>query len=165
MGYTIYSLSRKRDNKTLILSLLVANLPDIDFLGNIFIKGFHHGPIHSFFMAIIFGITTEAILPSRGFLLFSIYLSHILLDYLIKDPTFPYGIMLLWPFNNNFYMAPFAFFPSFDYIIYDFDIFFSLHNLYTILFEILIFLPLVIIVKIYNRLKKDKIKNGTLFLF
>src|SRR3972149_7738381 len=87
MGYAIYNFNKNRDNKTLILSILIANLPDIDFLGNIFIKGFHHGPIHSILTSIIFFIIMELILPARGFLFLSLYTSHVFLDYMIKDPS------------------------------------------------------------------------------
>ncbi len=150
-GYAIYKLKGKKDRDLLFFSIIIANLPDIDFLGNLFIKGFHHGPLHSLFVSSLFGIIAGMMFRGKGGLFFSLYTSHILLDYLIKDPSPPYGIMLLWPFNRDFYMAPFAFFPSFDYIISKPEIFFSLHNLYTILFETALFLPLILLIK---RIKK-----------
>jgi membrane-bound metal-dependent hydrolase YbcI (DUF457 family) len=40
------------------------------------------------------------------------YASHILLDWLGRDPSPPSGIQAFWPFTHNWYIAPWTIFPG-----------------------------------------------------
>ena len=81
---------------------------------------------------------------------FSLYLSHVLLDYLVQDPSPPLGVQVFWPFSDKYYMAPFAFFSSFDrpdtLAVATIPAFFTLHNVLTISIEVLFLLPLLLFV-------------------
>jgi inner membrane protein len=81
---------------------------------------------------------------------FCLYLSHVLLDYLIQDPSPPHGVPFFWPFSYEYYMAPFAFFRRFDYASHSVESLlspmFTLHNLLTVLLEVVLLLPLLILV-------------------
>jgi inner membrane protein len=86
---------------------------------------------------------------------FSLYLSHVLLDYLVQDPSPPLGVPLFWPFSHEYYMAPFALYRPINYpaslaepVI---SIVFSLHNLVTLLTEVLFLLPVLFFVSWYKR--------------
>jgi inner membrane protein len=135
---------------------LAANAADLDFLPGLLTGNparFHHGPSHSIGFAILFGLVASVFFWIRlyGFVISaSLYLSHVLLDYLVLDPSPPHGVPLFWPFSSEYYMASFAFFPRFDYAATTLPEFlsatFTFHNLVTVSTEILLLLPLFIFV-------------------
>jgi membrane-bound metal-dependent hydrolase YbcI (DUF457 family) len=43
---------------------------------------------------------------------FSLYFSHVLLDYFSMDTSVPFGVPLFWPMSDEYYMAAFAFLPD-----------------------------------------------------
>jgi inner membrane protein len=129
---------------------LAANVPDLDFIPGLLLgdlSRFHHGPSHSIGFAIVFALVAS-LLCSRRLQMFltalSLYLSHVLLDYLVHDPSTPHGVPLLWPMDHEYYMAPFAFLRSFDYLPNSSDLraiivaFITPHNLLTVATEVLI---------------------------
>jgi inner membrane protein len=138
------------------LYLFAANAPDLDFIPGLFVgqlSRFHHGPSHSIGFAILFATLASLCFrrSTRVFVLaFSLYLSHVLLDYLIQDPSPPYGVPLFWPFSDEYYMAPFAFFRRFDYASHSVDSLlspmFTVNNLLTVLIEVALLVPLLIFV-------------------
>ncbi len=76
----------------------------------------------------------------------SLYLSHVVLDLLVNDPSPPLGVQLLWPFSGSYFISPITPFASFDYFDPAMGIastLFSVHNLTTTLREILLMAPLV----------------------
>jgi inner membrane protein len=135
------------------LYVLAANAPDLDFIPGLIVgdlSRFHHGPSHSIGAAVLFGLITAFFVPKPlyGFLVaFSLYFSHVVLDYCIQDPSPPQGVPLLWPISSEYYMAPFAFFPRFDYAPRPGESLVSavltFHNLAVMLTEFIIFLPLL----------------------
>jgi inner membrane protein len=112
------SKSTKKEELYLLgTCLLLANLPDLDFLPGFIIGNigeYHHGLSHSlivsFSLALIFyftlihylkGISKNRIL---GCCIISA-LSHPILDYFSKDSSLPYGVPLFWPFQANHYIS------------------------------------------------------------
>jgi inner membrane protein len=126
MGYLIYRAADDAGEKrwrTVALYLFAANAPDLDFIPGLLMgnpERYHHGPSHSLGFAILFGLAlslTTALFKlgdgRRNFsVFFSLYFSHVLLDYLSTDSSIPYGVPLFWPLSDEYYMAPFAFLPD-----------------------------------------------------
>ncbi|MGB7086878.1 MAG: metal-dependent hydrolase [Phormidesmis sp.] len=101
-----------------VYSVVVANLPDLDFVPQI-VTGirFHRGPSHSLLLAfIISGLLSwivhryrEQISYRAVFILtFGLYASHLLLDLFTSGGT---GIPLLWPLSAQAFQSPLPLFP------------------------------------------------------
>ncbi|CAN5602596.1 hypothetical protein BH23CYA1_BH23CYA1_23710 [soil metagenome] len=105
-----------------LYSLFVANLPDLDFLGQL-LTGLqlHRGPSHSLLAA----LTVSGLLAwlvhhyrrqsSYGTVFsftFGLYGSHLLLDLFTAGGR---GIPLLWPLSSQYFRSPFALFPGVHY--------------------------------------------------
>jgi inner membrane protein len=165
MGYAICRATIKQPVahhwKLILLCVFAANAPDLDFLPGLFaghLGRYHHGPSHSIVFAVLFGILAGALFSRRIYafvMAFSLYLSHVLLDYLVQDPSPPLGVPLFWPFSHEYYMAPFALYRPINYpaslaepVV---SIVFSLHNLITFLTEVLLLLPVLLFVSWYKR--------------
>ena len=137
-------------------SVFIANLPDLDILPGVLqgdLSVFHHQQTHSLAAAILFGLLIGLLgrwwqgngvrwaLWAGG-----LYLSHIILDLSLNDPSPPYGLQLLWPFSESYFMFPFTPFVSFSYarsVIGTVALLFSPHNLNTMAKEIVLMAPLV----------------------
>jgi inner membrane protein len=165
MGYILYRASARpvaaHQWPHTALYLFAANAPDLDFVPGLFvgdIARYHHGPSHSIAFAIFFGVCAGAVFSRRFYAFvmgFSLYLSHILLDYLVQDPSPPLGVPLFWPFTHEYYIAPFAFYRAVNYPV-NFDepmmrIVFSFHNFLTLLAEVVLLLPVLAIVSYCRR--------------
>ncbi|MBW1744928.1 MAG: metal-dependent hydrolase [Deltaproteobacteria bacterium] len=104
------------------LCMLLANLPDLDFIPG-FLCGepgrFHHGPSHSLVVGLVGALIFYRFVRSRlkgiskkrifGCCLVSL-LSHPILDYLSADTSKPFGVPLFWPFDIGYYMSPVSLF-------------------------------------------------------
>jgi inner membrane protein len=147
--------------KLITFCVFAANAPDLDFLPGLLagdLGRYHHGPSHSIAFAVFFGILAGAFFSRRIYAFgmgFSLYLSHVLLDYLVQDPSPPLGVPLFWPFNHEYYMASFAFYRAFNYpgslaepII---STIFSFHNFLSMMTEVLFLLPVLVFVSWYKR--------------
>ncbi|MEW6001536.1 MAG: metal-dependent hydrolase [Nitrospirota bacterium] len=172
MGYIIYLLHTTYSNtkkwQVFVFCLIVANIPDLDFLPGAIIEDlrrFHHGISHSITFSILFGLLIGYICylkkieqVKRAFTLgLTLYLSHILLDYLVLSGG--RGVPLFWPFFDNEYMISFVVFPYFDYMSPEGKIFgtlFSLYNLKTITIEILLLIPLLTVAILIRHSKPRK---------
>lgn len=99
------------------LLMLVANLPDFDFLIG-FVLGrpgmVHRGVSHTLLAGVAFGVAAGLVLHWRRAERFTTaalafgaaYLSHLLLDFLTIDSRPPAGGQFLWPFSNAHLIAP-----------------------------------------------------------
>lgn len=105
----------------LILALIFANIPDLDFVPQL-ITGirYHHGATHGLLAWLAIGIGTWMIARSlpkiERVVLTSIvvlaYGSHLLLDYFSAGGS---GMKLLWPFSTAYWKSPYSIFPPVDY--------------------------------------------------
>lgn len=101
--------------KTLVLCLIVSIFPDFDFLFGI-LEGepnkYHHGMSHSLVMSFGVGLILAAIFSAHyrfwtvTCLLCCVYVSHLLLDLLSYDRSYPYGLQLMWPFSDAYIISP-----------------------------------------------------------
>jgi inner membrane protein len=133
--------------------LFAANAPDLDFLPGLLVGDlakFHHGPSHSIGFAFLFGLLACLFFSRRLYpfvIAFSLYLSHVSLDYLVEDPSSPFGVPLFWPFSQKYFMAPFAFFRPFHYRAVSAEssmaVLLTFHNFLTVLAEVAFLLPLL----------------------
>ena len=94
--------------KTLIVVIILANLPDIDVLIGLIVHGngdfFHRGPTHSFVFALVTALLASnawrcwSKIPKISYVLaFSLVLSHVLTDAVLT--TSP--VSFWWPFEVN----------------------------------------------------------------
>jgi inner membrane protein len=101
----------------LLLGVVVANAPDIDYLPGIFmgdINRFHHAITHTpgwIALAAAGGwMIWRALRPAAGWreflFLLSLLASHLAADWLTLDTRPPIGIMALWPFSAQWFQSP-----------------------------------------------------------
>lgn len=131
---------------TLLLCMVLANLPDLDYVPGLLIgdmNRFHHHYTHTLGFALL--AVAGVWLVGRGgrphlggrYLLLALVLllSHLAADIMTRDGSEPYGIMALWPIADTRVLSPVSLFPAFkkDYFLQLFDP----RNLRPVLFEIL----------------------------
>ncbi len=168
MGYLIYRVTTKpfkgRKRYIILLYMFVANIPDLDFLPGCFVGSvsrYHHGISHSIGFSFLFAFGCYIILcilrqgyvkRSVVIVVFCLYVSHIVLDYLTRVPDKPYGELLLWPFSSEYYISSFAFFPvihfhgSTEKFIFSL---LSLQNLMAISVEFAILSPVILTMELW----------------
>lgn len=143
-GVALLGWQKCADNKnfkTLLIFLLISNLPDIDFLFILLIgkKAIttHQYYTHNVFFVCIAVMFFFPLLKSKleriGFLL--VAFSHLLLDLITIDGVTPFGFRLFYPLSNQLFH--FGFFPNLHKKNLA-DIF-TLHNLWVLVIEALIF--------------------------
>ena len=169
MGYIIYQSTPRstgmRQWQLIALYIFAANAPDIDFIPGFFIgdpNRYHHGISHSVGFTVLFASVFSLFLYllkrdpfRRNFaVFFCLYFSHIVLDYLSIDTSFPYGETFFWPLSNKYYIASFAFLPDIRraYSSSEFILsLVSLHNMWTVSVECFLLLPLLLLVLVLRR--------------
>jgi inner membrane protein len=155
------------DRLDLLLFMVFANIPDLDFLPGFFAGNpnmYHHGMTHSIFFALVvsivvgvaYSIIRKKEMMKMSIILFVTYASHLLLDFLGKDTRQPFGEQLFWPFTSEYYISPFALFSDVHKASHS-DIFlkslFNWHNLTTMAIEVAILTPILLLV--LNRKKQS----------
>jgi len=162
----------------LVFLIFAANAPDLDFIwgawnGNMNV--YHHGPSHSIvaifiFATLLWGITS--LFPLYRYLVGMgglAYASHIALDMVTADQAAPFGMQLLWPFSDEYMLAPRTFFLNIEHGSLGESVFavipaiFTAHNLSAIGFELLILGPPALLTFFWRRrvgLKNTGISNS-----
>jgi membrane-bound metal-dependent hydrolase YbcI (DUF457 family) len=133
--------SGKKNLKTLLIFILIANLPDIDFAFYLFL-GEKALNLHQYFTHNIFfsAITAFACWPlfkseRERFGLLLVAFSHLLLDFLTIDLVDPKGFRLFYPFSSRLFN-----FGVFPYLLKDnWAEVFSFYNLLVISLETALF--------------------------
>lgn len=110
-----------------LIFLLLANGADLDFLPGILLgepSRFHHGISHSFGFGLIFTAVVCGILKfipqwfqKRDWMTFfltgyTLYLSHLLVDWFTLDNGQPYGMPIFWPISNSYITSAIYIFPN-----------------------------------------------------
>ena len=140
--------SEKKNLKTLLIFILMANLPDIDFAFYLFLGekalNLHQYFTHNVFIVVIAAIACWPLFKAKseriGILLVAV--SHLLLDFLTIDRVAPKGFRLFYPFSSQVFN--FGIFPN---LLKDnWAEVFSFHNLLVISFETAFFLLPVFLV-------------------
>lgn len=168
MGLSLYLVLSPRRHlsnplrrwKTMALCILLANLPDVDFLvGLIFYGRFNilHGEMtHSALFLVVASLfaTLCQIHPSVRSFFFTFLLigSHDLMDFLSSQALGlqrAYGIAFFYPFSQEKIGAPFSLFYGVRHK--NLEQLFSLENLWTIGYELCVFLPAVALIYLARR--------------
>lgn len=174
----VTALTKRKKGILLLILVGLANLPDLDFLPGIFIgqpNYYHHGPSHSIFLALIAALAVYAItnkyfneLDNKKYSLMLIVtaISHTLLDYFSRDTGHPYGVPLLWPLDNTYYISTVSLFsdiqrsgePGMAFILS----IFNTHNLIAIAGELL-FIAMVLSMVVTIRYRHTLVKKAYLW--
>lgn len=98
----------------LLAAALLANLPDMDYIAGIMageLNLYHHGVTHTLGWISLVSLLVWIPLRSKGAggrelsLIFLLLFSHLALDWVTADGKEPYGIMILWPFSDDFFIS------------------------------------------------------------
>jgi inner membrane protein len=117
-GATIALLANRKgplDAKLFLATVVTASLPDIDFgISYLVGRNLHHHFTHGIGSAAL--VSGAVFVASRALsrphavrnalILGASYLSHLGLDLFSTDTAPPYGLQLLWPFSDEFYISP-----------------------------------------------------------
>jgi inner membrane protein len=169
MGYALYETSAGEQTqfswRMVMFFIVIANVPDLDFIPG-FVAGepnkyHHHFWSHSLGAAVVFGLLGA--LLARGYLkrsfwaafllVATIYFSHVFLDLLSKDTSFPYGVPIFWPFTDVYFTSPLPIFMSVHKGGDSSSFLSSLlvaHNLWVAVWEIVVFIPILSIIKLFK---------------
>ncbi len=153
--------------KSLLVSVILANLADIDFLPGLLAGNpnrFHHGVTHSLGATLLVGLLFGFYFYSKRNQFWApfafsglLYLSHVGLDYLTVDTSPPHGVPIFWPLSGKYYLSPISVFSSVHKDSASATFFQSLfvaENASTIFREIFVLGPLVLLAYLTKIIKK-----------
>ncbi len=145
--------SSGKDNTVLVGLVTLAcmgMLPDIDFL-----FGAHREFTHSIGATIAIMVVAATLTNWRSTevpcVVGAAYASHIGLDWLAADSSFPAGLMALWPFTSNYYVSSYDFFLFLNVCRQVGEIQCWMNNGLALLRELTILLPVTVAVIWFQR--------------
>jgi inner membrane protein len=128
----------------------VACVPDLDIIPGLFVGNlgaFHHGVSHSFAAAVLFSVFISLLLKRvrlmslhLSVLVFWLYVSHVVLDFLTLDTGVPFGVPLFWPFSQETFQSAWVLLPNVQHTRAPLV---SEHNMWLIGREAAMFIPLI----------------------
>jgi inner membrane protein len=150
-------VAQPRRTWLLLASVVIANLADLDILPGLLLLGdpraFHHQGTHSLIAAVMVGVSAAALTSlwradglRWGAWGGGVYLSHVFFDLLVNDPIPPFGAQVLWPLSAAYFISPVTPFWRFDYFDPEMGMIrtlFSVPNVATILWEVVLMTPFV----------------------
>ncbi len=150
----------KRHRFPLFLAVVLANLPDIDYVPGILtgdLNAYHQQITHTLgWILLVAGGTWmvwKYVQPTVGLkeaaFILACLAGHLVADWLTDDGSYPFGIMMWWPFSSDHTIAPRHIFPSPQKA--DWGEVFDWHNARVMGIEFLITAPLILIVLIVKR--------------
>jgi membrane-bound metal-dependent hydrolase YbcI (DUF457 family) len=157
-----------------VLFVLLSNLPDFDFFPGWLIGQpnlFHRGASHSLLLAFVIGLSagvTVKIVRGGRFVpvlmtVFILYTMHVVLDLFSADYSTMPGFQILWPFSNEYYIAPSVIFTNITRspIVEEFvPSLFNSHNLRAIVNEVIIFTPPILL--LWGLMGREKSPDGSI---
>lgn len=186
-GLAVALISPKKKNRQVlflaIFCVIFATVPDIDFIPGLLMNRpalFHGDFTHSIGFAFVISAVAAVILRLKGLSIlstftlgFTSYLTHLLLDLFNPDGRPPYGIPLLWPISETYYLSPWTMFTGVQHAsststtTLDFlKQVITYHNIKAIGVEILLLTPILFLVKWLQHklaLKARKIRSEGLW--
>lgn len=138
--------------KLLLLCVVLANLPDVDFVLGI-VHGhpnlYHRLLSHSIGFALAVGVLCGLygkLRHGRFLPMFALSVgacfSHVVLDYLGADTSEPHGVTALWPFSTAYFIAPVTLFSALKKgdTVADLALgIFNVHNILGLMREVVVF--------------------------
>jgi len=147
--------------------VFLANAPDLDFIPGALMGTpnlYHHGISHSIGVGFLFALTAGILIHLKTgkrlwpefLFIYALYASHLILDLISLDGRPPFGIPILWPFSDHYFMIPIL--PPVKHSVLDHatmgqflaDVF-STHNLYVIGLEMLLTVPFTLLLLWHSR--------------
>ncbi len=165
MGYVLYLVFYKdyklfKNWKIIALYVFAANAPDLDFIPGIFIghaNRFHHGISHTLGFSVLFALSMYVISRCKRkkdfMIFFLLYFGHVLIDFLAADTSPAFGVMLFWPFTKRYFISSYSIFL--DIHKATLSSLFDVHNLMAIVREMIIFSPIIILLIIIRKIKRN----------
>jgi membrane-bound metal-dependent hydrolase YbcI (DUF457 family) len=171
-GYAVYGFSATAQNRDrlylILLSVLMANAPDLDFLPGLLIGKptlYHREITHSLGIAVFISVGVAGIYSLRGksfstifHLCFFSYLSHLILDLFGPDGEMPLGLPLFWPISGEHFISPVQVFwgvrhagSTASSASQWMKSLLNLHNLGTMALEIVLIAPFIFLGQRYRR--------------
>lgn len=136
--------------RLLIAAVAVAVAPDLDLL-----IGTHRTYTHSLGGVAIVGLAGWLLLrrrasnaPAAAAAITAAHGSHLLLDWLGKDPSNPPGLMILWPFSSTFFISGYGVFDAVSRR-YWLPEQFIVGNLKSLGWELVVLLPMLLVAWIF----------------
>ena len=137
----------------LVGAVALANAPDLDYLPGIAsgdINAYHHFYTHTVGWVVLLSAAVWIVWrhrkPDIGWrsfaFVFTLLASHLVADWFTADGRLPYGIMALWPFSDNFTMAPLPLFMRLHKR--EWSEFLQWHNFVAVGWEALLCLPVAV---------------------
>ena len=129
----------------LLAAIAVATAPDLDLL-----VGSHRTFTHSLGGTAIVAAIAAVFLRGRpkgaasALAIAAAHASHVLLDWLGRDTSWPPGLMVFWPFSTRFYVSRLDFFGEVSRR-YWLPEQFILHNLQILAWELFVLVPICVI--------------------
>jgi inner membrane protein len=149
--------------KDLALFAALGVVADLDFLPGILAGKhdlYHHGLTHSLGAAVLVGLIA-ALWGWRkkrawrwGLMGFAVYFSHVVLDAMGQDTSYPYGVPLWWPLSPKYVMADWAFFLDIRRVPFGWPV--IRHNLVAIALELAVLGPPALFVT-WWRLRRKRV--------
>jgi len=157
----------------ILFYVFLANAPDLDIVPGALVgmpNLFHHGISHSLGAGVLFSLIVTFLigrkenLYKRLFVIcFSLYCSHLFLDYVSVDGRPPIGIPLFWPLSNEYFIFPYPILPPIMHSRLDhatigqfLDDLFSIHNLLVVLIELAAVSPFLLIFMVIKRYREKR---------
>ncbi|MFH0908873.1 MAG: metal-dependent hydrolase [bacterium] len=150
---------------SLLGAAALANVSDLDYLPGMVsgdLNAYHHLYTHTIGWVVLVAVATW--LVRRWFcsgagwrvfaFVFALLASHLVADWFTADGRLPYGIMALWPFSNDFTMAPWPVFMR----LYkrEWSEFLQWHNALAVGWEVLVCAPMIAAAAVWKtRLFRD----------
>ena len=172
-GYSVFLASPLWNQwkawRIFLFVLIVANMPDLDIVigyivgkPNLYHQHFSHSLFFVMCVSILLGWGSKWFLKGfglkMGLLTAGILLSHLMLDFLGRDTSYPYGIQVFWPFSKEFFISPVRIVRSVSKSSASQTFIQSLfcwHNFWTVFSEIAVFVPLILGLRIWRK-KRQK---------
>jgi inner membrane protein len=111
-----WAIDPRTDRRLTLAAASLAALPDIDLLLPIQHRTITHSLGAVIAVTIIAAVVTAQVtrrsVARVALICAAAYASHLLLDWLGVDDYFPYGLTLLWPFSDRFYISGWNLFPE-----------------------------------------------------
>ncbi len=166
VGYVVYRAFREplsekdglkpwSKTRVLLIMLALSLLPDLDVIpGLIFgdLEGFHNNIANSLVAGVLAALIVAGVMRFLGrhtyrlwfFVALISYELHLLMDYFTAER----GLMLLWPFETQRYVAPFMLFYGVHYS----EGFLSVHHIWTAITDLAFAIGLIAVAYVLPRL-------------
>ncbi|OGV43086.1 MAG: hypothetical protein A2X46_11675 [Lentisphaerae bacterium GWF2_57_35] len=149
----------------LAATLFLSGSPDLDLLPGLWVgnlNAFHHAYTHTlgwvFLMSAGVYLCWRSFHPEDGWRCFVLFflaaLSHLGIDYLTEDTSYPYGVMAFWPFQSDYFLFNRSYFLGPEKA--NVAALFQWHNVKVMIVDFLVCLPILLAVLVWKWALKQR---------